>query len=299
MRTIPAIRYKKDAKRLAGFYRQAHSEVIRELMFHLENDSGDRYIQQEASLARQLQSILDDADERILPEVERMITESHHQGQARTLLALGDAKTLQEATKGITFSLFARESVNRMVEDTFEDVLSITNRTSNKIKKIVRDTSGEILRINAIQQIGYDTSRQQITERLLKEGFSKRINKDFKGITDSAGRRWRLDSYVNMLTHSKMSQAYMEGVRTESIERGTDLGLISTHGATDACSKYEGMVISLTGATDGYLNYDDLRASNEIFHPNCQHTVTPLRDIELLPAELQDIHYSKMSNLHI
>lgn len=296
MRDIPPIRYKKDAKVMADLYRKAHLQIVKELVGHIETASSERYIQQEASLARQLEIVLKDLDSAVMPEVERFISESHKQGQARTVLALGDAKTLQEATKGVSFSLFARQSVNRMLEDTFQDVLALTNRTDIRVKKAIRDASGEIMRNNAIQQIGYDTSRKQLMDRLLKEGFSKRVTKDFKGVTDSAGRKWRLNSYVDMLVHTKMSQAYNEGIRTEGIERGTDLAMISSHGAKDACSNYEGMVISMTGATAGYLTYDDLRDSNQIFHPNCGHTLTPLRDITLLPQALQDTHFERMSS---
>lgn len=295
MREIPPIRYKKDAKKLVGLYKKAHSDVVKEMIYQLEKDKGEKFAEQESDLAKQLQGIIEEADEDILPEVERIISDSHKKGQARALLSLGDAKTLSEALDDVSFSLFARESVERMVEDTFEDVLAITDRTSKQIKKTVREASGEVLRMNAIKQTGYDTSRKEIMDKLLKEGFTKKVNKRFKGITDSAGRRWKLDSYVNMLVRTKMSQAYTEGVRTESIERGTDLALISSHGALDACADYEGMVISMTGATDGYLTYDDLRESNEIFHPNCEHTVTPLRELKLLPESMQEKHHQQMN----
>ncbi|GGK36657.1 hypothetical protein GCM10010965_32000 [Caldalkalibacillus thermarum] len=44
----------------------------------------------------------------------------------------------------------------------------------------------------------------------------------------------------------------------------------------------------MNGVTDGYLTYDNLRASNLIFHPNCMHKITPIRDVSLLPKEVQD-----------
>lgn len=297
-REIPELRQDKDADRMVKLYRQAYSLVVNELLRLLETDSPQSLINQEASLARQIQLILKQSDEQILPEIEQLINKSHVKGQAQAILALGDATTLYQATQAVSMTVLAKQSVDAMIQDTFEDVLAITDRTDKRIKQTVRKVAGETMRINAIQQLGYETTRQDIINKLLKEGFSKDIKKDYKGITDSAGRKWKLDSYVNMLVKTKMQQSYIEGIRAESIERGTDLGVISSHGAIDACSNYEGLVISLTGATQGYRTYDELRSSNRIFHPHCKHTVTPLRDLSLLPQSLQDKHYEKMKVLN-
>lgn len=293
-REIPPIKYDKDIERLMKYYQRSHLQVVNELLRLLETDSWHILVSQEASLARQLQLILHENDKLVLPELEALLKKSHKAGQAQALLSLGEATTLAEATAGVSFSLFAQKSVEKMVTDTFEDVLALTTRTNKKIIQTVRDVSGEVMRMNAMNQIGYDTTRKEIMEKLIKQGFSKKITKDFKGVTDSAGRRWELKKYVNMLVKTKIQQAYSEGVRAESIERGTDLAMISSHGAEDACSHFEGMVISMTGATKGLYTYDELRRSNKIFHPHCKHTITPLRSIDLLPPQLQEKHKKQL-----
>lgn len=289
-REIPPIKYDKDIERLVRLYKRSYTGIMQELIRLLETDSWHILVAQEASLVKQLTLILSELDADVAPLLEELLKKSHVAGQAQAIISLGDATTLAEASAGASMSMFAKQSVNKMLEDTFEDVLALTNRTEKKIKQEVRDISGEVMRINAIQQIGYDTTRKEIMQKLLKKGFSKKITKDFKGVTDSAGRRWKLDSYVNMLVKTKIQQAYSEGVRTESIERGTDLAVISSHGAKDACKHFEGMVISMTGATKGLYTYDELRRSNKIFHPHCKHTITPLRSVELLPASLREKH---------
>src|SRR5699024_3484652 len=271
MREIPEIQHDKDIKRLLKYYKRSYALIVHNLINVLDNpEVSEIIVKQEASLARQLQLILKQNDEIILPETEKIIRKAFTEGQAQAMFSLGDARTLSEATKGVGMSMLARKSVDAMIQDTFEDVLAITERTDKRIKKTVRKIAGESMRLNAIQQLGYDTTRKEIISKLLKEGFSKNITKNFKGITDSAGRKWKLDSYVNMLVKTKMQQSYIEGIKTESIERGTDLALISSHNATDDCNKYEGIVISLTGSTEGFLVYEDLRETNEIFHPHCK-----------------------------
>lgn len=297
MREIPPIKHNTDVNRLVKYYQSAHKRVVTELIRLMENNGGNVFVAQEASLARQLQLILKENNDNVLPEIESLIRLSGVEGQAQALLSLGGAKTLADATRGVSMSMYAQRTAEKMVTDTFEDVLALTNRTDKRIKQTIRDISGEVLRMNAMNQIGYADSRKEIMDKLLKKGFSKKVTHDFKGVTDSAGRKWELDKYVKMLVKTKMQQAYSEGVRAESIEQGTDLAMISSHGAKDACRHYEGMVISMTGATQGYFTYDELKASNKIFHPNCKHTITPLRDITLLPQVLQDLHKEKMGNL--
>lgn len=75
-----------------------------------------------------------------------------------------------------------------------------------------------------------------------------------------------------------------------------DLAVISYHGAKDFCGKFEGMVISLNGATPGYPTYAELRGMGLIFRPNCKHSVNALRDISLLPSVLQEKHEEQLKN---
>jgi Phage minor capsid protein 2 len=293
-REVPEIKYNKDIERLLSYYKRSYRLVVNELIRLLETDSWHILVEQEASLARQLRLILEENDKQVMPEIEDLLRKTFVRGQAEALLSIGEAKTLHEATKGVAFTMFARKTVEKMIEDTFEDVLALTDRTDKRIKQTIRDIAGQVMRINSIQQIGYETTKKEIMEKLLKKGFSKEIKKNFVGVTDRAGRKWKLDDYVSMLVKTKMQQAYSEGVRTECIERGIDLAVISSHGAKDACRHFEGMVISMTGATKGLYTYDELRRSNKIFHPNCKHTITPLRDISLLPEKLRKKHEEQL-----
>lgn len=296
MREIPTTVYKRDTERLMKYYSRSYTLVTKELIRLLEAGSWQTLVNQQASIVRQIQKILQDNDSDVEPIIEKIVRDSFKEGQARTLMDLGEAKTLSEATKGVSMSLMATQTIDAMVADTFEDVLSLTDRTSKRIKKQVRDIAGEVMRLSTIQQIGLDTMRKDLTTQLLKKGFSKTIEKNFKGVTDSAGRRWKLDAYVNMITKTKVSQAYMEGAKTEAVSRGVDLAVISSHGAKDACRKYEGMVVSLTGATKGFPTLQEIKQTNEIFHPNCSHTITPLRSMDLLPESQRKIAEEKIKN---
>ncbi|CDQ21698.1 phage minor capsid protein [Halobacillus karajensis] len=297
-REVPEPKYITDRKQIVKDYRKAYNTVVKELLRLLERQSSsDQLISNEASIARQIRLLLKNHDANVQDQLDTLLTKSFKRGQAETLLSLGEATTLDEATKGVAFSTLSKNTLDKVLEDTFEDVLAITDRTDKRIKKTVREIASESMRASALQNLGVDSQRKDIVNKLLKEGFSRKVKKDFKGITDSAGRKWNLDSYVNMLVRTKVQQSHQEGVVSESINQGTDLAVISSHGAKDACRHFEGMVISLTGETRGYRTLSELKSSNKIFHPNCQHTITPLRKLEDLPSSLQERHKERKKNI--
>lgn len=48
-------------------------------------------------------------------------------------------------------------------------------------------------------------------------------------------------------------------------------GKAVSHGAKDACRSWEGKVLSLDRATEGYPTLDEAKATGEIIHPGCGH----------------------------
>ena len=157
---------------------------------------------------------------------------------------------------------------------------------------------GETMRVKAIEQLGRKTQRNDIAGTLARQGLSKNLDSEgWVGIVDASGRRWNLSTYAEMVVRTKLQQAHVEGVRVEALERKVDLAVVSSHGAKDACRFFEGMVVSLNGTTPGYPTYSELRATNKIFHPNCQHSVNPVRTLSLLPKDVRDKHFEKLAGM--
>jgi hypothetical protein len=73
---------------------------------------------------------------------------------------------------------------------------------------------------------------------------------------------------------------------------------ISSHGATDGCAPYEGKVVKLVSEAPGsYPTVDELRSSNKIFHPNCKHTIIPIRDPRRISGEDHELPQGKDRNI--
>lgn len=286
---LPLPNYERDINRLIATYKAAIVEVILALetlsTYGKEKDISQS--QMEATLA-QLSVLLSNLDNEAELWVKEQITRAFQNGQAESVIAAGEAKTLEEAVKLASMSALATQTIQAMIDDTFEDLLFANQKMKRETIKMVRAVVAEQIRNKAAQGMGRNTTRNAIVQALTKKDIRERFK--FEGnvaIIDKAGRRWKLETYAEMVTRTKMLQAHFEGTRVEALERGIDLAIISSHGAKDACSKYEGQIISMNGQTEGFLKYEDLRKSNLIFHPNCKHKITPIRDISLLPESVR------------
>lgn len=104
-------------------------------------------------------------------------------------------------------------------------------------------------------------------------------NAGVTALTDRGGKNWRLDTYAQMLARTKQTEAYNTATGMRMLEFGFDLAQISTHGATDSCGKWEGRIISLSGAHSDHPSLDEVEGSGDhIFGPNCRHVFTPYHE---------------------
>lgn len=287
---LPLPNYDKDVKEIVRTYKSAIREVIL-ILEELSTYGKEKDIsrQQMKSVIVQLSVFLKELDNEAESWVTKKIEEAFKNGQAESIIADGKAKTIEEAVKLATISGLARTTIEVLIADTFEDLLYANNKMKRETIKMVRTIVAEQMRIKAAQGMGRRTTRKAIEEALTKKEIRERFNIEGNiAIVDKAGRRWKLETYTEMVVRTKMLQAHVEGTRIEALQRGIDLAIISSHGATDACRNFEGQIISLNGQTEGFLTYNQLRASNLIFHPNCRHKVTPIRDISLLPKEVRE-----------
>jgi hypothetical protein len=290
---IPDSAYERNVAQLVRYYKKAFKEILGQ-MKGIQN--GIERAQAE-SLLKQIDFILRELDENTKRWCQTTINDAFKRGQIGCIIKLGDAKTLAEAASQASFSMLARETVEALINDTYEDLLLATQNTKRKVVQLVKSAASDTLRLRAAQQLGRRTSSKEIVERLAGRGLSRTLDDEaWVGIVDKAGRRWNLSTYSEMVVRTKLQQAHIEGVRTEALERKVDLAVISSHGARDACAKFEGMVISLNGITPGYPTYTEVRATGQIFHPNCQHSVNALRDISLLPPALRERHAEQLKN---
>lgn len=291
---VPEPNYDRSRDKLIAEYKRAYKDVLTAITeLAVEDEFTDIY-QKQASTLRQLEVILAQLDQSTKDWCNTELALAFNNGQASAILSAGMATTLAEATAGVSFSMIAKDTVDALVMDTYDDLLSATQHMGRKMKQVVRQEVGEVIRQRSIQRYGRNTMRKDIVKNLTKKGLSERVKEDgFVGIVDKAGRKWDLNRYADMVVRTKLQQAHTEGVRVQGIEKGIDTAVISSHNAPDACGKYEGMIISLNGMTKGLLTYEQIWRGNECFHPNCGHSVLLIR-LPYFPQKLKDKHDAKV-----
>ncbi|WP_419884838.1 phage minor capsid protein [Paenibacillus sp. B-A-8] len=214
--------------------------------------------------------------------VDRYIPLAATDGVALAIVQLGAAETLEEARKIVKFNRINREFVASAVADTQAELLAVTNNVSRRVKQVIRQVTADSMRANLTRGInGNGTLNADILQRM-KKTLGSAID---TGIVDAASRRWRPEKYVEMLTRTKMAATQRESTINEAVGRGAYYGVISKHNAVDKCRGYEGMIVKLTPDAPGNYRYIGDLPRGSIFHPNCRHSVTAIRDPKLLTAE--------------
>ena len=109
----------------------------------------------------------------------------------------------------------------------------------------------------------------------VKDGVLASAEKGLTGFTDTAGRKWTMPTYMDMFVKTTMFNAANQALFDEMQDHNHDLMIMSQHaGACPICSDWQGQIISMSGRDSRYPSYDDL-VNAGVFHPNCEHTISP------------------------
>lgn len=299
--TIPARVLEGSIDNILKIYASSYKQLFAELLEMLFEDFGvlasPSYQSQLATL-QLIEKRMNEMNLLITDEVKGELEKSYASAGVFHALATETIKNLEELHGAVPYSQLNSYKMDQIVEDTMEDLLFVTQHTTKELKKIVRETFGKNLHYHALNNESQKNIKKLIEQDLSKKMLSETLKKKgFVGIVDAGGKRWNLKTYVDMAVSTKMNQAYTEGLKDRAMQTGKDLAVIPEKGATDPCSRFEGMIISLTGATEGYMTYDQLKSTGLVFHPRCTHSPFPIGNIDLLPDEDVALHNKRVREL--
>ncbi|WP_019241505.1 MULTISPECIES: phage minor capsid protein [Bacillus] len=270
----PTPNYDYDVAQLVKLYEKAIDKIMRELE-RVDLDNFTRANQ--LATLKSIAEILEGLDSTASVWASECIEKAVKDGIISTIISLGVVKTVAEAEDIFKFNRINKEFVKAAVADTQADLLAVTQNVDKKVRATVRKVSAEVLRSNLTQGInGTQTLKRDITAELRKQ-LGDSLN---SAIIDAAGRRWRPSKYVEVLVRTKMMEAHRESTINEGVSRGALYGVVSKHGAKDACGKWEGKVLKLTPDAPGDYTYVGDIPRNELWHPCCKHQLTAVRKPE-------------------
>ncbi|MFL1677599.1 MULTISPECIES: phage minor capsid protein [Bacillales] len=282
-RAVPQPSYDYKVRRLVRLYKKALKEIQKELG---RTDVTRLSHANSYALMRSIQARLIDLDKEAVKWISENIPAATKQGTASALISLGYVDTIEEAMLIAKFNQTNRLLVASAVADTQKDVLAITQNMNAQIQKKIQKITLTVISEQLTLGYGMRTIRNEMRERI------KKLQEELKdaadtAIIDSAGRRWKVEHYTEMLARTKLTLIHTEATRNEALGRDALYATISVNTKTwDACKYHQGRIIKLDpNAKGNYPTYEELKMSGQIFHPNCKHHIQPFRMLSRLDEE--------------
>jgi len=271
MRELPPPNYEYDVAKLTNYYVKS-LEQIRNELYRL--DLTDFQRANALAVMKSIIEILRELNGETADWINEAIPKAVEDGVIRAIIALGVVDTVEQAANLVKFNRINKELVKAIVADTQDNLLAVTQNMEKRIIVAIRKSTAEVMRANVTKGVNGTST---LTGELLKEIRKNLDAAADTSIINAAGARRRLRDYVEMVVRTKMMEAHKEATMNEAVQRGANYGVISTHGAKDACSNWEGKIVKLTPEAEGDYPYIGSLPNREIFHPNCRHTVSPVK----------------------
>jgi hypothetical protein len=251
----------QQIQQLIGIYRQGFEEALRII---IDKDAKGQWTRYHKDLMLDIQAVLRQLDQHADQWIVQTVGQSYSQAMATTaafLMGVGIAvaetpefaqvhrRAIDVIAQNMSGNLRdATQFVGRTTHDTFRRVGLEATARKYAAGATVRDMKKEVIR------------------RLVDQGQTAMI--------DRAGRRWRLDSYAEMVARTTTREAASVATLNTCREFGLDLVQISQHYPTcPLCAVIQGRAYSISGEDKRYPRYtDEVRIPK---HPHCRHSVHP------------------------
>lgn len=188
-----------------------------------------------------------------------------------------DKAKAEMKTAGKEQHILGKPDVQRVqwhLNSSFDQVAMRTDKMAFDHIAQLRRISAEVIRTASLT----GQTRREVSRQLLNRAITEIPGFQF---IDRAGHRWKDKSYFEMLARTELMNAGRASYDDTCAKNGFDVMKLSYGGdnTCKACTKWEGHLFSLTGATPGLPTKDDLIADG-VFHPNCTHDYTAVSDFD-------------------
>ncbi|MCM3784324.1 phage minor capsid protein [Neobacillus mesonae] len=268
---FPEPNYDRDVQRLVDAFKDAFRSIQSEL---LRMDLTDMSRANAQAALAEIAKILKALDADAAAWVDEFIPKAAQDGVIRVLIDLGVVSSVSEAESIVKMNRMNREMVAAAIADTQADLLAVTQNVDRRVRQAVRQATADSMRANMAAGINGRRTINADTLANMRNTLGSAVD---TGIIDSAGRRWKPEVYVDLVTRTKMMRTQIDATINEAINRDVMYGQISSHGAKDACRNWEGRIVKLTPDAPGSYPYIGDLPRRDIFHPRCRHVISPVR----------------------
>jgi len=188
------------------------------------------------------------------------------QRQARAVLTQVEARVPEEAAKAVTAAWGAPSTgYDRAVQALARDLTGQLTATHPRIVRSTVDAYRETVAQASAETLTGAGTRRQAAQQVLDRFADRGIG----GMVDRSGRQWAADTYAEMATRTTVGRAQVAGALDRMTDDGRDLVIVSNAPQEcKTCRRWEGRVLSISGATPGYPTVADATADG-LLHANC------------------------------
>ncbi len=250
----------KQIQQLIELYRQGFEEILRII---IQKEAKAQWTAYWKEILKDVYDILSQLDDNTQQWIQQTIGQVYSQNAAQVMAYL-NGLGLNKVNEANVVHQRAIDVVAQNVADNLRDAFQfIGRRINDEFRRIgLEETGRKFVSGTTVRDM-----KQRLVQRLLDQGQTAFI--------DKLGRKWRLDSYAEMVARTTTREAATIATINECKEFGVDLVRISTHYPTcELCAPLQGKVFSLSGKDKRYPKYDGDRVRVPV-HPNCRHVLMP------------------------
>ncbi|SMB97799.1 Phage minor capsid protein 2 [Thermanaeromonas toyohensis ToBE] len=252
----------KHIQQLIEMYRRGFEEILRIIV---EKEAKGQWTQYWRDLLLEVRAILQQLDRYADQWIEQTIGQVYSQAAAQTAVFLSQLG-IEKQTRPEFAQVHQRaiDVVAQNMADNLRDATQFIGRRINDVfRRVGLEQTGRKL---AAGQTWYDM-KQKVVQQLLDKGQT--------AFVDRLGRKWRLDTYAEMVARTTTREAATVATINTCREFGLDLVRVTTHYPTcHLCAPLQGKVFSLSGKDKRYPKYGE-NGARIPRHPNCRHVLVP------------------------
>ena len=204
-------------------------------------------------------------------------------------VAIQDIRELGvDVNKTSGLAVINKQAIEALVSETsdslFASITGVQRNASNIVNNAIRQQTNFIIADGKLKGEALKTISSGVQQTIKDGGLG--------ALTDKAGKRWSYEAYANMLVRTKSVEARNQGLANRMLQNGYDLVQVTRHNSKhEACRKWEGKILSITGNTPGYPTLAEATASG-IFHPNCKHAINVINPTLATKTKAYDNPYN-------
>lgn len=274
----------------AGLYAEAEQAILREITRRLTAgmDAPDWAVTRLGALStlrRSVERILGLAQAAGADQIRETLAAAYRSGQAIATVGLPASLLRGDPDAGRLAAVIQQVPRVAAIESLAAALIDDIGARHSNVLRHVLDVYREVIqRATAVSIAGGMTRRQAA-----QHAYQRLVDQGVTSFVDSAGRRWRLSSYVEMATRTVTQRAAVQGQTDRLTTLGVDLVIISdSPRECPICRPHEGRVYSISGGQRGRVELPSMVGSGTVtvdiagslaearadglFHPNCTHS---------------------------